>query len=77
METTQEDDDCAPPTPVLVAGVTTAMSADQGSDEAPGYALSLKMARSSGPYASARMPGHIRNSTFNIPTQYDPQLDGR
>jgi hypothetical protein len=64
-------------TTVLVAGVATAMAAEQGSDEAPGYALSLRMSRSSGPYASARVPGQIRNSTFSIPTQYDFQLDGR
>jgi len=48
-------------TTVLVAGVATAMAAEQGSDEAPGYALSLRMSRSSGPYASARVPGRIRN----------------
>jgi hypothetical protein len=64
-------------TTVLVAGVATAMAAEQGSDEAPGYALSLRMSRSSGPYASARVPGRIRNSTFNVPTQHDFQLDGR
>jgi hypothetical protein len=32
-------------TTVLVAGATTAMAAEQGSDEAPGYALSLQAAR--------------------------------
>jgi hypothetical protein len=64
-------------TTVLVAGVTTAMAAEQGSDEAPGYALSLKMARSSGAYASARVPTQVRNSTFSIPAQRDFQLNGR
>jgi len=49
-------------TTVLVAGATTAMAAEQGSDEAPGYALSLKMARGSGAYASARVPSQVRNS---------------
>jgi hypothetical protein len=49
-------------TTVLVAGATTAMAAEQGSDEAPGYALSLKMARGSGAFASARVPSQVRNS---------------
>src|SRR5215469_4881650 len=49
-------------TTVLVAGATTAMAAEQGSDEAPGYALSLKMAQGSGAYASARVPSRVRNS---------------
>ena len=63
-------------TAALVAGVTTAMAVEQGSDEAPGYALSLKMARGSGTYASARVPSQVRrnstssqvrrNSTFSI-----------
>ena len=49
-------------TAALIAGVTTATAAEQGSDEAPGYALSLKMARGSGAYASARVPSQVRNS---------------
>jgi hypothetical protein len=69
-------------TTMLVAGATSAMAAEQGSDEAPGYALSLKMAKGSGSfggaYASARVPGApVHNSTFNIPAENDFQLQGR
>ena len=68
-------------TTVLVAGATTAMAAEQGSNEAPGYALSLRMAKGSGSfdgaYASARVSGQVHNSTFNVPTQNDFQLQGR
>ena len=49
-------------TAALIAGVTTATAAEQGSDEAPGYALSLKMARGAGAYASARVPSQVRYS---------------
>jgi hypothetical protein len=63
---------------VLVAGATNAMAAEQGSDEAPGYALSLQAARSfGGAYASARVPGVVHNSTFNVPANGDFQLQGR
>jgi hypothetical protein len=65
-------------TTVLVAGATNAMAAEQGSDEAPGYALSLQAARSfGGAYASARVPGVVHNSTFNVPANGDFQLQGR
>jgi hypothetical protein len=68
-------------TTVLVAGATTAMAAEQGSNEAPGYALSLRMAKGSGnfggAYASARVPAQVHNSTFNVPAQNDFQLQGR
>ena len=65
-------------TTVLVAGATTAMAAEQGSDEAPGYALTLRMAKGfGGAYASARAPGQVHNSTFNVPSQNDFQLQGR
>ena len=74
-------------TTVLVAGATTAMAAEQGSDEAPGYALSLQASRGlggaqaagsfGGAYASARMPGVVHNSTFNVPANGDFQLQGR
>jgi hypothetical protein len=65
-------------TTMLVAGATNAMANPQGSDEAPGYALSLQAAHGfGGAYASARTPGEIRNSTVNVPNQHDFQLDGR
>ena len=64
----------------LIAGVATA-NAQQGSDEAAGYALSLRMAAPSayasarGPsaHASARVPRHPTVSG----TGYDFQLQGR
>jgi hypothetical protein len=67
-------------TVMLAAGATSAMASDQqGSNQAPGYQLSLQQAARSfgGAYASARIPGHVRNSTFNVPTSRDVQLDGR
>ena len=65
-------------TTVLVAGVTNAMAAEQGSDEAPGYALSLRVAKGfGGAYASASVPGVIHNGTINVPPQNDFQLQGR
>ena len=74
-------------TTVLVAGATTAMAAEQGSDEAPGYALSLQAARGfsgtqaarsfGGAYASVRMPVVVRTRTINVPAQGDFQLQGR
>jgi hypothetical protein len=30
-----------------------------------------------GAFASARIPGEVRNSTVSAPTQYDFQMDGR
>ena len=65
-------------TTVLVAGATTAMAAEQGSNQAAGYALSQQAARSfGGAYASARMPGVVHNTTFNVPANSDFQLQGR
>jgi hypothetical protein len=74
-------------TTVLVTGATTAMAAEQGSDEAAGYALSLQAARGfsgtqaarsfGGAYASARMPVVVRTRTINVPAQGDFQLQGR
>ena len=65
-------------TTMLVAGATTAMAAEQGSNQAADYALSLGAAQGfGGAYASAREPGQVRNSTFNIPAQDDFQLQGR
>lgn len=57
----------------LIAGVATANAQQQGSNEAAGYALSLRMAVPSA-YASARTPtGHAAVSG----TGYDFQLQGR
>ena len=74
-------------TTVLVAGATTAMAAEQGSDEAPGYALSLRAvqgfgtvhaARSfGGAFASARVTGAVHNMTMDVPANGDFQLQGR
>jgi hypothetical protein len=66
-------------TVMLVAGATSAMASDlQGSNEAPGYQLSVQAAQNfGGAHASARIPGEVRNSTFNVPTSHDFQLDGR
>jgi len=65
-------------TTMLVAGATSAMAhARQATDEALDYA-SVQAPRSfGGAFASARVPGEIRNSTVNVPTQYDFQMDGR
>ena len=62
-------------TTVLVAGATTAMAAEQGSDEAPGYALSLRVARTygaaqtassfGGAFASMRVPGAVHHRRIN------------
>jgi hypothetical protein len=59
-------------TTMLVAGATNAMAAQQGSDEAAGYALS-QQAGFGGAYASARTTGEARNSA----SHNDFQLDGR
>ena len=74
-------------TTVLVGGATTAMAAEQGSDEAPGYALSLRaagafsgaqVARGFGnAYASTRTPRAVRGRTIDIPANDDFQLQGR
>ena len=60
-------------TTVLVAGVTNAMAAEQGSDEAAGYALSLRAAQGfgtvhaarsfGGAFASGRVTGGVHNRT--------------
>jgi hypothetical protein len=74
-------------TTVLVAGATTAMADEQGSDEAPGFALGLRAtqgfgavraARSfGGAFASARVPGTAHHRTMNLPANGDFQLQGR
>jgi hypothetical protein len=59
----------------LIAGVATANAQQQqGSDEAAGYALSLRMAAPSA-YASARVPA--RHPGVSGTTGYDFQLQGR
>jgi hypothetical protein len=65
-------------TTVLVAGATSAMAVEQGSNQAPGYALSLRAAQGfGGAYASTRAPGMVRNNTVYVPAQNDFQLQGR
>jgi hypothetical protein len=80
-------------TAVLAIGasgaLTGASAAAQGSDEAAGYALSLRAVggsigsawardgRDYGAYASARETRQMRNGAFNIPAMHDFQLDGR
>ena len=82
-------------TAVLATGAITtafsgAMAAEQGSDEAPGYALNWRAAggfggahasarngnRDFNAFASAREVGQFRNS-FGVRPAYDFQLDGR
>jgi len=59
----------------LIGGIGTASAQQQGSDEAAGYALSLRMAAPSAPpaYASARTPVHPAVNGSG----YDFQLQGR
>ena len=65
-------------TTVLVAGVSNAMAAPQGSNQTSDYALSLRMAKGfNGAYASARVPGVTHGSTINVAPQSDFQLQGR
>ena len=80
-------------TAMLAVGATSAMAAEQGSDEAPGNALSWHVAggfggaqasarnvrggRDFGAYASARETRQMRNRAFNVPAMHDFQLDGR
>lgn len=67
----------------LIAGVATANAQQQGSDEAAGYALSLRVAgpaayasaRVPSAYASARVPANY--ATVNDTAGYDFQLQGR
>ena len=59
-------------TTMLVAGATTAMAAEQGSNQAADYALSLRAAQGfGGAYASAREPG-ATSPGF----EYPPELAG-
>jgi O-glycosyl hydrolase len=66
-------------TTMLVAGATSAMAFDrQATDDALDYATSAQASQGfGGAFASARVPGEIRNSTVDVPTQYDFQMDGR
>jgi hypothetical protein len=62
----------------LVAGVSNAVAAPQGSNQAADYALSLRAANGlNGAYASARVPGVIHGGTINVSSQSDFQLQGR
>jgi len=64
----------------LIAGATNAMAFDrQASDAAMNAAISGQASHGfGGAYASASVPGSdIRNSTVNIPSQEDFQLQGR
>jgi hypothetical protein len=74
-------------TTVLVAGATSAMAVEQGSNQAPGYALSLRAAQGfgavqagrsfGGAFASARAPGVVRQRIMDLPANGDFQLQGR
>jgi len=66
-------------TTTLIAGASSAMAYDrQATDDALGYASTVQAAHSfRGPFASARGPGEVRNSTVNGPAAYDFQMDGR
>ena len=58
-------------TTMLVAGATSAMAYDQqATDDAMGYASVQAAQGLGGAFASARLPGKVRNSTINVPTQY-------
>jgi hypothetical protein len=58
-------------TTMLVAGATSAMAYDQqATDDAMGYASVQAAQGVGGAFASARLPGKVRNSTTNVPTQY-------
>ena len=65
-------------TTMLVAGATGAMAYDR---QATDDALSASRVQASqgfdGAFASARIPGEVRNSTVNVPSQHDFQMDGR
>ena len=64
-------------TTMLIAGVSGAMAAPQGSNQAADYALSVQASHNfGGAYASAREPGQVRG-TVNVPAAHDFQLDGR
>jgi hypothetical protein len=74
-------------TTLLVAGATTAIAAEQGSDEAPGYALNLRAAQGfgavegarslRGAFASARVTGPVHTRTMSLPATVDYQFVGR
>jgi len=58
-------------TTMLVAGATSAMAYDQqATDDAMGYASVQAAQGVGGAFASARVPGKVRNNTINVPTQY-------
>ena len=63
-------------TTLLVAGATTAIAAEQDSDEAPGYAISLQAAQGFGPAQDARSFRGAYASA-RLPAKVDYQLEGR
>ena len=64
---------------MLVAGASNAMAYDQqATDDALSNAISHQASHGfGGAFASARIPGEARNSTVNVPSQDDFQLQGR
>jgi O-glycosyl hydrolase len=65
-------------TTMLVAGATSAMALDrQATDDALDYATSVQASRGFGGAFASAVPGEVRNSTVNVPSQYDFQMDGR
>jgi hypothetical protein len=59
-------------TTMLVAGATSAMAYDhQATDDAMSYASVLAAQGGGGAFASARVPGKVRNSHVKAPTGYD------
>ena len=70
-------------TAMLAVGATGAIAAEQGSDEASGFALGLQTAgdlggvHARGAYASAHETRQTHNNASNVPATQDFQLDGR
>ena len=64
---------------MLMAGASSAMAYDQqATDDALDTAISHQVSHSfGGAFASARIPGEVRNSTVSVPSQDDFQLQGR
>ena len=59
-------------TTMLVAGATSAMAYDrQATDDAMSYASVLAAQGNGGAFASARVPGKVRNSGVKARNQYD------
>jgi hypothetical protein len=59
-------------TTMLVAGATSAMANDQqATDDAMGYASVQAAQGFGGAFASARVPGKVRNGSVKARTQHD------